>query len=140
MPKKRIAIDPGDIHVGWAKHAPNPAWVVTTGEWTPAECCDRLVELLTRNEIEEVVIEEFVLYQQEYANQAWSPMKTSQLIGAIKLVCRWFQIPWVEQGAYVKKPTRAQLRGRGIEQVGKEIHERDAELHLYNRILRERDA
>lgn len=136
MDKRRIAIDPGDTHVGYAYNGFGSA--VTTGEWTPAECCDELIDMFTKNEVDEVVLEEFVLYQQEYANQAWSPMKTSQLIGAIKLICRWFRIPWVEQGAYIKKPTRAQLRGRGIRQVGKDVHEKDAELHLYHRILRDR--
>lgn len=134
--KKRLAIDPGDIHVGWCFHHPTPAWVVETGEWTPTETCDQLVRLLTRDEVDEIIVEEFVLYEKDIGKQAWSKLQTSQLIGAIKLIAYWFRIPIIEQGAYIKKPTRAQLRGRGITQVGRNIHEKDAELHLYYRRLR----
>jgi hypothetical protein len=132
---RHLAIDPGDIHVGYAYDGQSDG--VIAGEWTPKECCENLVQMLTRNEVDEIIIEEFVLYQQEYANQAWSPMLTSQLIGAIKLVAYWFRIPMIEQGAYIKKPTRAKMRRLGIEHVGSVIHSMDAELHLHYRRLRE---
>ena len=142
MANKTIAIDPGDIHVGVAYFNPYGPdwedWEVETWEWSPTEICEGLICMCTRNQIEEIVIEEFVLYEQEYANQAWSPMLTSQLIGAIKLIAHMFRIPLTEQGASIKKPTRAQLRGRGIPQVGKSVHEEDAELHGYYRMLRRR--
>jgi hypothetical protein len=77
-----------------------------------------------------------VLYEDKFKSQTWSPMLTSQLIGAIKLICRWFRIPWVEQGAYIKKPTRGQLRARGIDAGGQSIHARDAKLHYYYRTIR----
>jgi len=83
--------------------------------------------------VDEVIVEEFRLYDREYANQTWSPMKTSQLIGAIKLICHWFRIPLIEQGAYVKKPTRAKMKVRGVQHHPGSIHSRDAELHLYYR-------
>lgn len=130
----RIAIDPGDVHVGWAYHSGDD---VEAGETTPSGICEALVQMLTREMVDEVVIEEFVLYDREYSNQTWSPMKTSQLIGALKLICHWFHIPVVEQGAYIKKPTRAKMKALGIEHVkGGSIHSRDAELHLYYRKLR----
>jgi hypothetical protein len=94
------------------------------------------VHLLTRNLVDEIILEEFVLYPEEYQNQVWSDMKTSQLIGALKLVAYWFRIPVVMQGAAIKTPTRHQCRARGIRLAGPSIHARDAELHLYNRILR----
>jgi hypothetical protein len=130
---KRLAIDPGDVHVGWAYDDDH---TVTAGEWTPAETPDRIVAMLTRNQVDEIIIEEWVLYDWETEKQAWSDFKSSQLIGALKLVASWFRIPVVMQGANVKKPTRRQLAARGIKQVGPVIHARDAELHLYYRKLR----
>jgi hypothetical protein len=130
---KRLAIDPGDIHVGWAYDDDH---TVTAGEWAPAECPEMVIRMLTRNQIDELIIEEFVLYDWEAQNQAWSDFKTSQLIGALKLLAHWFQIPVIMQGANIKKPTRRQLVARGIKHVGQVIHARDAELHLYYRKLR----
>lgn len=131
---KRLAIDPGDKHVGWAYDGPAG---IDAGEWKPTESTDQLTFLLTKDAIDEVIVEEFRLYQQEYANQTWSPMQTSQLIGAIKLICHWFRIPVVEQGAYIKKPTRAKMKARGIAHHPGSIHSRDAELHLYYRKWRQ---
>lgn len=130
---KRLAIDPGDVHVGYAYDGDGG---VSTGEWMPMECIDRLVYLFTRNLVDEVVVERFILYEMDIKKQAWSKLQTSQLIGGIKVVARMFQIPVVEQDATIKKPTRAQLRARKIKQVGADIHARDAELHLYYRRLR----
>jgi hypothetical protein len=97
-------------------------------------CRDRLID--------ELIIEEFVLYDREYANQTWSPMKTSQLIGQLKFAARGPRgshgIEVVEQGAYIKKAIRRQLVARGIRQTGEGSHARDAELHLWYRVLRSR--
>ena len=138
MATQRLAIDPGDVHVGWAYHDGSKSLDVVTGEWRPTESCDEVVHLMTKNKVDELILEEFVLYADRASDQIWSPMKTSQLIGALKLVAHWFRIPVVEQGAYIKNATRNQLRGRNIKQVGSGTHARDAELHLYYRVLRER--
>jgi hypothetical protein len=140
---KRLAIDPGDIHVGWAycRGVPEAAIYtdhVTTGEWRPTECTTEIVHLMTKNGIDELILEEFRLYDSpEGRDQVWSSMKTSQLIGALKLIASWFRIPVIEQGAYIKTPTRNQLRARKIKQKGVGTHALDAELHLYYRMLRE---
>jgi hypothetical protein len=134
---KRLAIDPGDVHVGWAHHHPNPAWVVQVGEWKPTECCNEVIRLMTLDQVDELVIEEFILYEKDIKKQAWSKLQTSQLIGALKLIAYLFRVPVIEQGAYIKKPTRAQMRARGVKHQGKSIHTRDAEEHLYHRRLRE---
>lgn len=131
---KRLAIDPGDIHVGWASDASGE---VLTGEWRPTQACWEVIYMMTHRQVDELILEEFVLYADKSEDQHWSSMKTSQLIGALKLVAAMFRIPVVEQGAYIKVPTRNQLRGRKIKQVGGSIHELDAELHLYYRRLRE---
>lgn len=134
MDKRRLAIDPGDIHVGYARNLPGGA--VESGEWRPGEACNQIIHLLTHDEIDEIIIEEFVLYEDRAKEQSWSKLLTSQLIGALKLVAYMFRIPIVEQGAYIKKPTRAQLAGRGIALNRGSIHSGDAQLHLWYRILR----
>lgn len=133
---KRLAIDPGDRHVGWARIL--DSGLVRTGEWTPSECCDQVIWLMTRNLVEELIIEEFVLYTREYSNQTWSDLPTVQLIGALKHIAHMFRIPVFMQGAAIKTPTRAQVKRRKIILRGPSIHARDAELHLYYRILRRR--
>lgn len=132
---KHLAIDPGDDHVGYAYDGNGG---VIAGEWTPAEACENVALMATRNQIDELILEEFVLYEKDIRKQAWSKLQTSQLIGALKLIAHWFRIPVIEQGAYIKKPTRAQIRARGIKQVGGVIHALDAELHLWYRALREK--
>lgn len=130
---KRLVIDPGDEHVGWVLGGNS---VIEVGEWRPTEACDAIVHLLTHRKVDEIVLEDFVLYDREYSNQTWSSLKTPQLIGAIKLIAHWFRIPVVLQGAHIKKPTRAKMKRLGIIHLGQSIHERDAELHYYYRKLR----
>lgn len=137
---KRLAVDPGDKHVGWA-YAPYdaPNWDVELGEWTPTEAVDRVVWMMTRRMIDELILEEFVLYEWEAKKQSWSHFLTSQLIGGLKVVAYFFRIPVVEQSATKKKPTAAQMRGRGIPRRATpslNIHASDAELHLVHRKLR----
>lgn len=130
---KRLAIDPGDKHVGYA-HDFNGE--VESGEWTPAECTNAVVHFMTQELVDELIIEEWVLYEWEKDKQVWSDFKSVQLIGALKLIAHWFQVPVFMQEATIKKPTRRQLQARGIKHVGKVIHARDAELHLYYRRIR----
>lgn len=149
----RLAIDPGDVHVGWAlgfgAHqdlGPGPI----VGEWTPDESLAQVSRHLEAwcysNRPGELIIEEFVLYPGRAAQQAGSSFKTSQLIGALKYVAQGWrekgaQLDVVMQGANIKKPTRRQLKARGIKQnaVGEGIHASDAELHYYYRVLRSKE-
>lgn len=148
----RLAIDPGDIHVGWCLGRrldgvgpPGLQWDVVCEEMTPDECVQRLkVFLGTREEMYpgfpiEIVVEEFVLYAGQDRRNVGNTMATSELIGKIEYVCAGYGVQIIRQPASVKKPTRAQLRGRGIRQVGVGTHQRDAELHLWYRTLREEE-
>jgi hypothetical protein len=130
---KVLALDPGDIHVGFCYDGGGDTVV---GEWRPDEAVDEIVWLMTRNMIDEVVVERFSLYADKAEEQIGSAMKTSQLIGGVKVICRFFRIGWVEQGADIKVPTRNQLRARRIHQKGIGSHARDAELHYHYRQLR----
>lgn len=139
----RLAIDPGDIHVGWAEIRCLDDHIVV-GEWTPNECVTKIRERLTwfqdRGFTWELILEEFVLYPGKSKDQAGSDMKTSQLIGVLKQVAVDFGSRAVMQGAHVKKPTRRQLRARRIKRkaIGAGIHASDAEEHLYHRHLRQK--
>jgi hypothetical protein len=130
---KRLAVDPGDVHVGWAYDGQG---AVETGEWSPEDTCNIITWMMTRNTIDELILERFNLYADKAEEQIGSSFKTSQLIGALKWIAYCFRIPVVEQGADIKTPTRNQLRGRKIRQIGVGGHARDAELHLYYRRLR----
>ncbi len=134
-----LAIDPGDKHVGWA-YAPRGFLLgvaaVQTGEWRPGEAVNAVVHMMTKDMVAELVVEEFVLYEDKAREQSWSKLQTPQLIGALKVIAYFFRIPVVEQPAYIKKPTRAQMRGRGIRVSRGSIHAKDAELHLVHRLLR----
>lgn len=131
---KRLAIDPGDKHVGWCHDLFRE---LEAGEWSNEASIAEIMRLLEENTVDEVVLEEFALYPWENHRQALSRMLTPQLIGQIKLVAGEHGVEVVEQQASIKKPTRAQLRGRGIKQIGKGPHAKDAELHYYYRKLRE---
>lgn len=132
-----LALDPGDIHVGWAVRCQG---MVAAGEWGVTESLREVEARLQMCKDEGflalVILETFSLYSTHAIAQIGSRMKTSQLIGAIKLLCHKYDTPWLEQGASIKKPTRAQLRARGIKHRASTIHGRDAELHLWYRYLR----
>lgn len=154
---KRLAIDPGDVHVGWAYHQPKFGMRAECGEWRPKEACRAIKDMILSGEIDEILLEEYRLYDKNYENQAWSPFKTVQLIGAIKWIAEdygslshpggtcpvhgdYVGVHVHEQGATIKTATRAQLAARGIRQLGSGTHARDAELHLWHRVLREMEA
>lgn len=140
MPQTVIAIDPGDEHVGLAGWR---AWEeeISAVEAPASEAPDEIALLLTsaaRNGVRiHLVIEEFVLYPWAAVQQSWSPMLTAEMIGMLKWEARRTGATWSTQGANIKKPMAAQLRGRGIRRVGVGTHASDAELHLYHYLLKE---
>jgi len=141
----RLAVDPGDIHVGWCsgRLIGGEQWDVICEELTPEECIRRLdtwLGLRVGMELHhEVIAEEFVLYAGQDQRNVGNRMKTSELIGKMEFVCQLYGTELLRQPASIKKPTRAQLRGRGIKQVGHGTHQRDAELHFWYRTLRSCD-
>jgi 2-methylisocitrate lyase-like PEP mutase family enzyme len=133
-----LAIDPGDEHVGWALgvRGLGDVWGVKAGQWGRPEAVRAVRDALHLHHVDELVIEKFVLYPDRAAQQAFSPMLTSELIGKLKFLAELNDVPVEMQGAMIKKPTAAQLAARGIKRVGVGSHARDAELHLYYRLLR----
>jgi hypothetical protein len=132
-PLRIMGIDPGDSHTGWAIIEPDGR--VTTGELDyPAVAPAVLGEL--EKGLDHVAVEDFVLYPAQAASQRFSPFMTARLIGVISYLCEQVGTPMTLQGAFIKKPMRAQLKARGIKQVGSGPHERDAELHAYYRRMK----
>lgn len=138
-----LAVDPGDEHVGWALgvRIMGQQWGVLAGEWDRASTVGNVREWLWSEDkelrVDELVIEKFQLYPGMAAKLAYSPMATAELIGKLMLIADLQNgVEVVMQSAMIKKPTAAQLAARKIKRVGKGSHARDAELHLYYRILR----
>lgn len=136
-----VAIDPGDVHVGWAVFIGLVESDVE--ELTPAECLIRMEQLLTSQAIDVLVIESFQLYPWEAENQYWSTFPTCELIGALKWLHakHGYGCELVMQKADIKKPTFAQLRARGIKSLAKRRkvpgqHVLDAEAHAWHYLLR----
>lgn len=139
----RLAVDPGDVHVGWAAADDNGVdSEIETGEVDASNALEFIGKKLrwarSTGRRVELVIEAYVHYP-HVTHNAWSPQETSEMIGALKYIAGQMAIPWIEQGADIKKPTRAQLPARGIRQVGSGTHARDAELHLWYRILKKKE-
>lgn len=141
-----IAVDPGDEHVGlaWYDSADDH---IATAEVPSAEAV-RVIEKILIGYHEDdrfpvLVIEKFVLYPHSAGSQSWSPMKTSEMIGALKYIAIRRRVLVREQGADIKKPMRRQLRARGIRlnplpRGATGDHARDAELHLWYYLLTNR--
>jgi hypothetical protein len=140
-PRSVIAVDPGDEHVGiagWMWMGQPPVQAAEVQARDAPVLIDDVLRSAERNGVVTVlVIEEFVLYPWAASAQSWSPMHTAEMIGQLKWIAESHGSSWVLQGANIKKPMAAQLRGRGVERVGKGTHASDAELHLYHYLFRE---
>lgn len=139
-----LAVDPGDTYVGMADFEDGrclDAW-----ECNPAESLRAFRERLILGNLDAIVIEEFRLYPWKATQQAFSQMKTAELIGAFRylwasdgnreeLSGHYPPVIWHQQGATIKKVIRAQLRARGVPLVAPTSangpHANDAELHGY---------
>lgn len=139
-----LAIDPGDEHVGWALglRIVGTEWAVKAGTWARSDAVSNVSKLIWTDPaaaVDELVLEKFQLYPGTAPKLAYSPMQTSELIGKLTLIAELpdVPVPVVMQSAMIKKPIARQLAARKIKRVGVGSHARDAELHLYYRILRQ---
>lgn len=129
-----IAVDPGERHCGvatWNDQPTDPHCFT----WEPAELFGHIEQWLNVWK-PTVVVESFHLYPWLMDQQAYSDLKTVETIGVVRYLCGKFGAQLVEQNATIKKPTFAQLSARGIQLVGKNQHEKDAEAHGWHYILR----
>ncbi len=85
-----VSIDPGDLHVGFA------IWIgedcVDVQELTPDECVNALRNMAENGVLERVMYERFALQPDKAKFLLGNEFLTSQLIGQIKLVCRWYGV------------------------------------------------
>lgn len=130
-----IAVDPGDAHVGIAR------WTKQSGMRSTEMDADKAVaavhQLLSKGAGNTALItERFVLYPNKASAQSWSPMATSEMIGALKWIAHQQGVPVVMQGADIKKPTRAQCRVRHLNVKTASTHAADAQLHAWYWLLR----
>lgn len=145
---KFVAIDPGDIHVGWAefeKTSVAPGWICfKVEELTPNEALERLWRCRAGT-WSVFVVEGFWLQPDEAPKLVGQQMLTSQMIGAIQWIGHVKNTRVVLQRNVVKKPTNSLMHRRGIGSFaihqGAGGHAKDAETHGWHYILKgKRDA
>jgi len=122
-----IAVDPGGAHVGvatWHGGEEIDATEIDAEMWLP------LFRRMIKS-ADVVIIEKFVLYPGKASAQSWSPMTTSEMIGAMRWIAAEATVEVVMQGADIKNPTRRQCKARHIQwKDNKSGHASDALLHL----------
>jgi hypothetical protein len=132
-PKLVLAVDPGDMYVGTALWRASDQSIrakeYAADEWLPIFA--KLVK-----KVDVVVVEKFALYPGKAAAQSWSPMATSEMIGAMKWITKQAGCLLQLQGADIKTPTRRQCKARWLVYKNKSIHAADALLHLHYFLLR----
>jgi hypothetical protein len=57
--------------------------------------------------VEQVVIEDWVIYEWEAQNLAWDKCRTARGIGALEFICRTADVPYTLQPAKIKETARA---------------------------------
>lgn len=129
-----LSIDPGEKHCGMAY------WIDGKLQWTMDLDPPGLYRWLmnhepTPSETFEVVMEAFKLYPWKSDAQAFSELRTVEVIGVVKFLCEVRKVFCTMQDATIKKPTFGIMRSRGVEVTGNQ-HEKDAVAHGYHRIHR----
>lgn len=136
-----VAIDPGEIHVGWAWFTPDHGEYSCTEaeEITP----DQLLERLRGNQNywEYVVIENFTVYPHTATALIGTDLATSRLIGRVEEICHTQGVALIKQPAHILRTTNELLKFKHIPLVsrGHGGHARDAELHGWFRVWQGRD-
>lgn len=128
-----FAVDPGGAHVGvatWKTGEELKATEIDAEKWLP------LFERMIKS-ADVVIIEKFVLYPGKASAQSWSPMTTSEMIGAMKWIAQKAGAEVIMQGADIKNPTRRQCKARNLKwKDNKSGHASDALLHLQHYMIR----
>lgn len=91
LPDRWVSIDPGDVHVGvttWSGSECLRSW-----ETTPNRMLDMLDEASDSGKLDLVVYEKFQLYGDRMGQQIGSEFKTSEMIGAMRFICRRRNVP-----------------------------------------------
>ena len=124
-----LAIDPGARHCGWALFYDGS--LADAGELSP----DDMLTRARHRGASELVVEEFRLYPHTSCSLAYDPLKTVEVIGALRLIAQWRGAEFITQPAAIKRPAGAMVRRRGLPTLRRGGHARDAQLHGYYRLL-----
>lgn len=121
-----VAIDPGDVHVGFA--AMTDHFVMWSGEIAPDEVEDAIRNFYP----EKIIIESFFLRPNKQKAQTWSQMGTPRLIGEIKAIAKSIGIEVIEQQPSVRDTINRTPYYRSAKEQGmipKNRHAKDAVSH-----------
>ena len=120
-----LALDPGSVHCGVARFKNGKC------QWAREYDPQGLFTLLEHTTVQGVISESFRLYPNKAAAQFWSQLKTVEVIGVIKYICKMRGIPVIEQPASIKIPIAAQLAARHYKYKshGHGGHAKDSEYH-----------
>lgn len=125
-----LAVDPGEKHCGMAWW--DSGVITDTRTVAPDMCVDTVHTLFARRAIDVLVCERYALYPWLLQQQGFSEVRTVEVIGVLRYLCRVHDVPFVVQNATIKKPTFAIIKKRGTELTGLTQHERDAEAHAWH--------
>lgn len=138
-----LAIDPGEVHCGMAYFEDdNESWhLVSSWELEPNDCEWTAFRMITEENLDTLIVEEFRLYPWKSEQQAFNQIRTVEVIGVLRFlygraVELGHECKWKEQGASIKKPTAAIINAKGIKAMkGSNRHMKDAQLHGWYHIL-----
>ena len=98
IPKRLLSIDPGKVS-GWALFSYEMLYFCGKIKWTQEYGWDPIVDKISKLTPDVVVCEDYRIYSGKRLVQAWSPVDTIRIIGAIEFVCRHDKIKLVKQMA-----------------------------------------
>lgn len=130
-PTTLLAIDPGARHCGWTLLLCKPWRTVKWGTDGPNVFLDRLDRFLAQQRNCQLVVEEFRLYPKQASAKSWDTLREVEVIGVIKWLARWANVPIEMQRAMVRKVAAGHLRAEGRRLAARGVHARDAELHAW---------
>ena len=126
-----LAIDPGSVHCGLARFD-RDGRLVRSHTLSPDELL-RYVWLWARDDTT-LVIESFRLDPRIAPALAHDPLRTVEVIGALKWIARRASSTVVMQAPAIKRPAKAMVRRHGI-RLSSNQHTADAQLHGYFYLL-----
>lgn len=127
-----LSIDPGE------KYNAAAFWNDGTLDWLSTQSQDELSDQIEDQIIPVfqqgglvVVIEGYYLYPWMLQQQGFSEVRTVEMIGVVRRLCRRSGVELVVQKATIKKPTFAIAAYNDVAVPGRNQHERDAWAHGY---------
>lgn len=131
-----LAVDPGDEYTGCAEFRGQEC--STTYTLDPERYQDQLHRLLLLGLVDAIVLERWALDPNRAKQLSGSELMAVQLVGVTRYLARRYDIELhisSTSNKRARKPIEAQLRQRGLQLIGQNTHERDAELHGYRHLM-----